>query len=186
MVCSFVSIYFDSPQLEIQKKKLYKTLDYWSRDMLNFNFPEKCLGLASPPHFVYNFWRKMFPKLYSISWLNFIVWLSLLLETLSNMRITIVCWPGCNIIKFETNFIFLIKSFCCKTKKSRQKFKYLENEKSFWGEIKSTFHHFQRAFNCQKLSQTWKCAFNLQIWKKNIESLSKKYFLFILRIIIHE
>ena len=27
-------------------------------------------------------------------------------------------------------------------KKSRQKFKYLENEKVFWGEMKSIFHHF--------------------------------------------
>ena len=30
------------------------------------------------------------------------------------------------------------------TKKSKQKSKYLENEKSFWGEIKSIFHHFWR------------------------------------------
>ena len=38
-------------------------------------------------------------------------------------------------------------------KKSRQKLKYLKNEKSFCREIKSIFHHFQRAFSCQKLSQ---------------------------------
>ena len=31
------------------------------------------------------------------------------------------------------------------SKKSRQKFKYLENEKSSYDEIKSTFHHFRRA-----------------------------------------
>ena len=30
-------------------------------------------------------------------------------------------------------------------KKSRQKFKYLDNEKSFQDEIKSIFHHFERA-----------------------------------------
>ena len=30
--------------------KLYKTLDYWSGDMLNLNFPKKGLGLVSPPH----------------------------------------------------------------------------------------------------------------------------------------
>ena len=47
------------------------------------------------------------------------------------------------------------------TKKSRQKFKYLENEKSFQNEIKSIFNHFLRAFSCQKLSQTLECAFNL-------------------------
>ena len=37
------------------------------------------------------------------------------------------------------------------TKKSRQKLKYLENEKSFRGEIKSIFHHFKSvsvAKNC--------------------------------------
>ena len=28
------------------------------------------------------------------------------------------------------------------TKESRQKFKYLENEKTFYTEIKSIFHHF--------------------------------------------
>ena len=36
-----------------------------------------------------------------------------------------------------------MKLFCYMTKKSRQKFKYLENEKSFWGEIKSISHHFK-------------------------------------------
>ena len=48
------------------------------------------------------------------------------------------------------------------TKKSRQKFKYLENETSFWGEIKCIFHLFKRDFNCQKLSQIWECTFKPQ------------------------
>ena len=90
--------------LGYNKNTLYKTLDYWSWVMLNFNFPEKGLGLVSPPHFVYDFSRKMFLKLYSISWPNFIVGLPLLLEILGNMRITIVCWPGCDVIKFKINF----------------------------------------------------------------------------------
>ena len=50
---------------------------------------------------------------------------------------------------------FLIKSFWYMTKKSTQIFKYLENGKSFWGEIKVIFHHFKKIFSCQKLSQTW-------------------------------
>ena len=54
---------------------------------------------------------------------------------------------------------FLIKPFRCMIKKSRQKLRYLENKKSFWGERKSIFHHFWRVFNCQKLSQTWECDF---------------------------
>ena len=113
----------------------------------------------SPPNFVYDFSRKMFLMLYSINWPNFIVWLPLLLEILGNMCITIICSPGCDVIKFEINLIFLIKLFCCLTEKSRHKFKYLKNEKSFWSEIKSSFHHFKKTFNCQKLSQTWKFVF---------------------------
>ena len=77
--------------LPYNKSKVYKTLDYWSRDMFNFNFSEKGLGLVSPPHFVYDFWGKMFIMLHSINWPNFIVWLSLLLAILGNMCITIVC-----------------------------------------------------------------------------------------------
>ena len=47
--------------------KLYKTLDYRSRDMLSFNFSEKGHGLVSPPHFVYDFSIKMFLMLHSIN-----------------------------------------------------------------------------------------------------------------------
>ena len=44
--------------------------------------------------------------------------------------------------KLEINLIFLIKPLRYVTKKWRPKLKYLENEKSFWGEIKSISHHF--------------------------------------------
>ena len=37
-----------------------------SRDMLNFNFSEKGLGLVSPPHFVRDYSRQMFLMLHSI------------------------------------------------------------------------------------------------------------------------
>ena len=49
------------------KNELYKTLDYSSRDMLNFDFLEKGLGIVSPPHFVYDISRKTFHMLYSIN-----------------------------------------------------------------------------------------------------------------------
>ena len=42
------------------KNKPYKTLDYCSRDMLNFNFLEKALGLVFTPHFEYDFSGKLF------------------------------------------------------------------------------------------------------------------------------
>ena len=126
--------------------------------MLNLNFSEKCPGLVSPPHFDFDFWRKMFFTVYSIKWPNFFVWLPLLLKILDNMCIAIVWEPGCDVINFEINVTFLIKSFCYMTKNSRQKFKYLENEKSFWGEIKSILHHFKRVF-IAKNCQTWESTF---------------------------
>ena len=156
------------------KNKLYKALDYWSRDTLNFTFSEKRLGLVSSSHFEYDFSRKIFLMLYSINWPKFIVRFPLLLEILSNMCIIIVYYPGCDVITFEINLFFLIRLWYM-TKKSRQKLKYLENEKSFWGETKRIFLHFWRTFNWQKSSQTWECAFNrTQTNKKN---LSQHYIL---------
>ena len=76
--------------LAYNKNKAYKTLDYWSRAMLNFSFSEKGLRLISQPYFVYNFSWKMFLMLHSINWPNFTVWLLLPLEILGNMCITIV------------------------------------------------------------------------------------------------
>ena len=126
--------------------------------MLSFNFSEKGLGLAASPHFVNNFSKNIIFMLHSINWSTFIVWMPLLLQILKNIFIRIVCWPGCNVI-IEINLIFLIKPFWYMMKKSRQNLKYLENKKSFWGDTKSTFQHFESAFSCQKLSQTWECVF---------------------------
>ena len=71
--------------------KIYKTLEYCFRDILNFDFWEKGLGIVSLPYFVYDFSRNVFLMLYSINWPNFTVWLSLLLEILVNMCIVIIC-----------------------------------------------------------------------------------------------
>ena len=60
MICSLVSTYFDTLNLGFTKNKLKKTLGYSFRDMLNFNFPKKDLGLVSPPHFLYDFQEKCF------------------------------------------------------------------------------------------------------------------------------
>ena len=128
--------------------------------MLNFNFSEKGLGLVSLPHFVYDSSRKMFVVLHFINWPRFIVRLLLLLE-MGNMYIIIVCELCFDVIKSEINLIFLIKPFRYMSKKSRQKLKYLENEKSCCGEIKSIFDLFKSAFSCQKLSQTWECSIKI-------------------------
>ena len=123
--------------------KLFKALRYWSRDILNFDFLDKGLGIVSSAHFVYDFSTKLFPFLYSINWPTFIPWLPLLLQILGNMSIAIVCYPGCDVMAFEINLTFLIESFFLHDQKVWQKLKYLENEKSFWGEIKSVFTIFK-------------------------------------------
>ena len=61
---------------------------------------------------------------------------------MENMCVVVICFPGCDVINLEINLIFLIKPFFFMSKISRQKFKDLDNEKSFRGEIKSIFNRF--------------------------------------------
>ena len=72
-------------------KTNYKTVDYWSRDIQNFDFLENDLGIDSPSHFVYDLSLKMFVALYSINQPNFSALLPLLLEILADTCIAIVC-----------------------------------------------------------------------------------------------
>ena len=85
------------------KNKIYKDFEYWSRNMLNIDFLKKGLGIVFPPHFVYDFSRKTFVKLYSIGWPVFIAWLSLSLKILVNMCIAIV-----NIGQYVYFFFFFL------------------------------------------------------------------------------
>ena len=105
------------------------------------------------------FQKKNFPMLYCINWPKCIVWLSLILAILGNMCIAVVYFPGCDVKNFEINLMFLIKPFFYMTEKSRQKLKYLENEKSCF--TKSIFHHFCRTVSYQNFAQTWECAFKV-------------------------
>ena len=118
--------------LACNKNKLYKTLDHWSRDMLNLDFLEMVLEVVSPRHFVYDFSRKMFLMLYSINCPNFLV----LIHTFTSWDIRQFVYyncffPVCDFKNFEINVIFLIKPLFYMSKKSREKFKYLDNKKSF-------------------------------------------------------
>ena len=49
--------------------------------------------------------------LYSIDLPNFIAYFPLLLEILGNICIAILCYPGCEVMDFEINLIFLIEPF---------------------------------------------------------------------------
>ena len=79
--------------------------------MLNFDFLDKGMGIVSPAHFMYDLSTKIFLMLSSINWPNLIVWLPLLLEILCNVCIAIVCYPGCDVMDFKINLIFLIEPF---------------------------------------------------------------------------
>ena len=73
----------------------------------------------------------------SVNWVNFIVWLSLLLEILGNIYIVVICFPAEDAINFEVNLSFLIKL------------------------LEFNILRMKRAFSCQKLSQTQEWVFKL-------------------------
>ena len=88
--------------------------------MPNFNFPEKSLGQVCPPHFADDFSRKMFLIFSHYILLNDQISLS---DSLYFSRYWAIC-----VLQLLFNQAV---TFCYMTKKSRQKLKYLENEKSF-------------------------------------------------------
>ena len=96
--------------------------------MSNFDFLENSLGIVSPPKFVYDFLRKMFLKFHSNNWPVFIAWLSLLHEILVIMCIAIVVNQTVTSSILKLIVFFYLSCF---PKNSRQKSKYLDNEKSF-------------------------------------------------------
>ena len=146
MVCSFVLIYFDSHQLCIQWKQTVFNFRLLIERYAQFWFFRKGWEKSFSTTFYVWFFKNNVSHLilYSINWQNFIASLPFFLEILSNMCIAIVCFPGFDVINFENNLIFLIKPFLYMTRKSRQKLKYLENQKSFQGEIKSFAIIFKR------------------------------------------
>ena len=58
VVCSLVPICFGNSQIAIQKSKLYKTLEYWFRDMLKVAFSEKRSGTSFSITFCVWFFKK--------------------------------------------------------------------------------------------------------------------------------
>ena len=120
------------------KKKLYKTLDYWSsRDMLILIFIKKDLEIF-PYRVLYTIFReKCFSCYISLTdQISFHI-------CVGNMCIAIICFPGFDVINFEINLIFLIEPFFYISKKLRQKFKYLRNKK-IW--FKKHFSSFLKGF----------------------------------------
>ena len=134
------SISFGSPWPGHTINKLYigNLIKLRSRDMFDFDFLEKDLGVAFA-HSLHDFSRKIFLKLSSdeISLPNFTSW------DIGQYAYSNYCFPSRKRHKFEINFSFLIKTFSYMTKQVRAKLKYLKNEKSFKGEIKIFFLDFK-------------------------------------------
>ena len=150
MVWSLVSIYFDTLHLIYNKNKLYKTLDYWSRQLFNFDFLEKGLGIVSLPHFLYDFSRKIFLTLYSINWPNFIVWSPLLLRYWK-LCFAIICFPGCDIIIFKVSLIYFSSSRFSTWQKSQDKnWNILRTNRAFKTK-NHIFHHFSRVIQLPQI-----------------------------------
>ena len=119
--------------------------------MLHFDFLEKDLGIF---HFVYDFSRQIFLMLYSISWSNFTVGLSLLLGILGNMYCKCLLtrlWRH----KFSIFYFFSQKSsyqavFLHDRKvKTKISLSWKQKERSRWN--KKHFSSFLKSFQIQKL-----------------------------------
>ena len=77
----------------------------------------------------------------SINWNNFIVWLSLLFDILGNINITVICFPGCDVINFEINLIILMKPYMIKN--SRHDLNILRMNRAFKVKLKAFFITFK-------------------------------------------
>ena len=67
MLYSLVQYVSIALNLGYNRDKLYKTLDYWSRDILKFGFLEQSLVIVSPPHIVDDFSKKRLLMLYFLT-----------------------------------------------------------------------------------------------------------------------
>ena len=112
-----------------------------------FFFKKKKAGqeLISLPHFIHDFCRKI--SLYilltdqvSLSGCLYFVryWV---------ICVVIVCYPGCDVINFEINLIFLIKSFFLHDQSSKNS-NILRTKRDF--KPKKSIHHFLKAFYWSK------------------------------------
>ena len=61
-----------------------------------------------------------------------------------------LCKPIHDIINYSISICPFLSGKCGKEGKKLQKYEYLENENSFFDEIKNTFHSFGRAINLWK------------------------------------
>ena len=144
VLCSFFIVCPSQGLSKYVKIKLQTTCFYFISSFLKKT--KRGLELFPLPHFLQDFWRRIFLKLYSINWPDLIVWLSFFHEILGNICIVIACFQGCDVVNLEIDLIFLINLVSKIIKNARTKF-FLRNEKCFWDEIKNNFIIFKGISN---------------------------------------
>ena len=134
------------------------------------------LGLVSLSHFLHGFWRKIFLTLYAIKWLTLIAWLSLFLEILGNICITITCFPVCDVKKFEITFSFLIKPFSYDQNIRTTKSAFKTKQKSFF----IVFKKLSVVRKCLRLeSGSLNSLKSVQKYRRNLSKLLSYQLIFI-------
>ena len=115
------------------------------------------LGIDSPPCFVFDFLRKMFLMLYSISWQNLIVWFRLLLEILIcilQLLVTrAVTWWNLKLALFFQSSRFLHDQKV----KTKIQLSWEWEDPLRWN--KKHFSSFKGISFTKKSSLTWECDF---------------------------
>ena len=134
---------------------------------------DKCLGLVSLMHFVSDFSRVL-SVLYSINWPNFIVWLPVFCEILSNIIIVIICFQDYDLINLDIDLNFLITSFSCIIKSQDKNLNIFKTKRVFKAKKKKHFSPFLRVFSCQRLSLIWEWTFNYKVTKSENKSVDSK------------
>ena len=149
VVSSLFSTYFNSPQLGVEQKQTVQNLGKYILRYAQFWFFLHCILWIV-------FQEKCFSCYILLTDLISFTLLSLLLEIFANTCIVIVCFSGCDI-SFVLSFV-LIKPFFNMTKTSRQKFKYLQNNKKNKNKNKKHFSSILKGFqfprNCIRIEST--------------------------------
>ena len=137
MVSPLVSIYSGSPQLGNTIKTnswnfkllVQRYAEFWS-------FRKGSRAIFFSPHFMYDFWRKIFLLSYNANW-PYLIGNPLLRGVSCNICIVIVYFPVSNVI----NICNVIKPFFCMTTKSEQKLEFIKSNRSFYVELKRIFYY---------------------------------------------
>ena len=109
-------------------------------------------GTSLPALFSTWFLRKNISLLlYPINWPVFIRWFSLVCETLGNMCIVTVCYPGCDVISFQVNLSN--QAFLSLDQKLKRKMLIAWKRKEVLRWNKNHFSLFLKSFHWSKYKQ---------------------------------